>query len=516
MTNHDLEIIMKLRDEVSKKLQGIEGGIRRFGNAAKELGGKMRLFGREISQVGNYVAMAGASITGPLLLAFKNAEKYSLPVAKQIERMKNVTLQFQVSIANALVPVMEKFTNILGSLLKAWNNLGPAVQKQIVQGAFMTGVFLTIAGVVAILGGKLLILGGTILKLIGQFLTMEVTAILPFVAITAAVAGLIYLMLRFKGVADTIISTLEILFNLFLNGIETIKLAITRLWALILSGVEKGYALLSKLPGPMKGIFEFMAESVRKFRGELDKIGDQSINNIVKNTEKMGNIFSTGEGSWSKGFDNLKNGITKTWDLLKNPPSVDIQQVAQAFNAIQAMGEGVARTLGSSFKNLFGEALHGQLRTAKDYVAEFGNAMLDVLSEVLAKMILINTIGAMFPGMIPFFHEGGMVYHKGGMIQPILAHSGLAPDEIPIIAQSGEAVLSRRGVANAGGPAAIRRLNSGQSPTGGVMINIQPAITIKAWDMSDITNHKEEIQGMIYEGIVKNGKLRSAITTYCR
>lgn len=513
MTNHDLEIIMKLKDEVSKKLQGIEGGIRRFGNAAKELGGKMRLFGREISQVGNYIAMAGASITGPLLLAFKNAEKYSLPVAKQIERMKNVTLQFQVSIANALVPVMEKFTNILGNLLKAWNNLGPVVQKQIVQGVFMTGVFLSIAGVATILGGKLLILGGTILKLIGQFLTMEVTAILPFVAITAAVAGLIYLMLRFKGVADVIISTLEILFNFFLNGLEAVRLAFVRLWAFILSGVEKAYTLLSKLPGPMKGTFEFMAESVRKFRGELDKIGDQSINNIVKNTEKMGNIFSTGEGSWSKGFDNLKNGIAKTWDLLKNPPSVDIQQVAQAFNALESTGEGVARSVGSSFKNLFGNVFHRQLKSARDYFTDFGNSMLDVLSEVLARMILINTIGAIFPKMIPFFHKGGMVYHKGGMIKPIYAHSGLAPDEIPIIAQSGEAVLSRRGVANVGGSAAIHRLNNGQSSAGGVTININTSI--KAWDMSDITNHKKEIQAIICEGINNNTPLRQVIKARC-
>lgn len=35
MTNRELEIIMKLKDEVSQKLKGIEGNLYKFANAAK-------------------------------------------------------------------------------------------------------------------------------------------------------------------------------------------------------------------------------------------------------------------------------------------------------------------------------------------------------------------------------------------------------------------------------------------------------------------------------------------------
>lgn len=61
----------------------------------------------------------------------------------------------------------------------------------------------------------------------------------------------------------------------------------------------------------------------------------------------------------------------------------------------------------------------------------------------------------------------GDVMHAGGTIQR--AHSGtfvrprLSADEVPIIAQTGEGILSRRGMAALGGDAILNRLNAGAS-----------------------------------------------------
>tara|TARA_R110000824_G_scaffold176239_1_gene355116 strand:+ start:8394 stop:10394 length:2001 start_codon:yes stop_codon:yes gene_type:complete len=52
-------------------------------------------------------------------------------------------------------------------------------------------------------------------------------------------------------------------------------------------------------------------------------------------------------------------------------------------------------------------------------------------------------------------------FHRGGMI---------SPDEVSITAQKGEAVLSRSGVAAAGGESGVNSLNSGAAGGGGVMI----------------------------------------------
>jgi len=77
-------------------------------------------------------------------------------------------------------------------------------------------------------------------------------------------------------------------------------------------------------------------------------------------------------------------------------------------------------------------------------------------------------------------------FHDGGMIGAYKAHQGmfvsprLAPDEVPIIAQAGEAVLNRQATANAGGEAGINAMNNGGS--GGVTINniLQPKHLLSA------------------------------------
>ncbi len=60
------------------------------------------------------------------------------------------------------------------------------------------------------------------------------------------------------------------------------------------------------------------------------------------------------------------------------------------------------------------------------------------------------------------FHDGGMIY----------AHDGLAVDEVPIIAQTGEGILSRRGMAALGGSGQLKALNRGQSVGGGGEITV--------------------------------------------
>jgi hypothetical protein len=60
-------------------------------------------------------------------------------------------------------------------------------------------------------------------------------------------------------------------------------------------------------------------------------------------------------------------------------------------------------------------------------------------------------------------------FHTGGVVLPFKiprAHAGLAVDERMIIAQTGEGILSRRGMA------ALSRLNSGQADGGGINISI--------------------------------------------
>lgn len=494
-TNRELEIIMKLKDEISKKLQGIEGGLRKFSNSARDLGQTMRSTGKEISQMGSVITLLGASITGPMMLAFKNAEQYSASVSTQIQRMKGATLQFQISVANALVPVMEKFTNILGNLLNAWNNLGPVVQQQIVQGAFMVGTFLTIAGGAIWLIGKLTALTGTVINLGGKFLGLMLANI-PLTIIIISVTILIALMFKFKAVADVVMSTLEVLFLFFMNGIEAIRLVFSRAIAFILGGLEKLYTVLGKIPGPMGKMYQSIAAGVKTAREELDKFGNQALPNIERNTKKIGQIFSTGEGDWSRGFDNLKEGISGAADWLGKLGNkfTDIKTVIYDWGmAVKDIVRNLAQGMETAMSDLFFNIITGKFDELGKILSDFGNQMLKMIVQVLMKMILINTVGQIGLGS---YGKLAQYFHSGGIVR---AHSGLAVDEVPIIAQTGERILSRSQNAE------YEKGGGKQAPT---------VVVIQAWDTQDIMRNRKAIEGVIINALKNNSGVRGAVKTY--
>jgi hypothetical protein len=105
-----------------------------------------------------------------------------------------------------------------------------------------------------------------------------------------------------------------------------------------------------------------------------------------------------------------------------------------------------------------------------------------------------------------------MVYHSGGEIFPIRAHTGLAVDEIPIIAQTGEGVLSRRGMAALGGPENLKFLNEGKSLRPGITINVNQVI--QARDAQDVWRNRKMLSNAIADDIYNNGKIRSVIRNY--
>jgi len=111
-------------------------------------------------------------------------------------------------------------------------------------------------------------------------------------------------------------------------------------------------------------------------------------------------------------------------------------------------------------------------------------------------------IGALF-GSLFKFHEGGAIY----------AHAGLAPDEVPIIAQTGEGVLSRRGMAAIGGSGNLCALNAGRSP-GGQVVNLNPVVVIQAWDSQDVYRNRKVLTAAIEADIMNNGRIRQAIKSY--
>jgi hypothetical protein len=317
MSNHELEIIMKLKDEVSRRIASIEGALQKFANQVKETGVHIKQFGRDLSQVGNTISFLGAAITGPLILAFKSAAKYSADVQKETNNLQATFNTFQVSIAQALVPVIQQLNTILGNLLRMWESLGPAQQQMIVQAVFMGGMFLIIGGIVTSLTGKLISMTGSIFKIISAIMTFALAN--PVLAgIAIAIGILIFIFLKFEGVATKTLNAIEIAVRMVQIGFLKLVEGIT--WALdkIVLGLQKFYEILGKLPGGIGGIYRAAATECEKFRGTLSNVMQGAELDINKSTEKMAQALG-GEGELAKGFEDLKSKISGVFSGLQQP-----------------------------------------------------------------------------------------------------------------------------------------------------------------------------------------------------
>lgn len=568
MSSHQLEIIMKLKDELSKRLTGIEGNLLRFSNRVKEMGTSLRAAGKMISQVGSTLALFGGIITGPLVLAFREADKYSGVVHNQLEKLKNLTATFQVQIATALVPIMEKLINILGSLFNAWNSLGPATQQMIIQGAALAGVLLTVGGGIAILVGKLISLGGIILTAAGCFGAF-MAANLPLLLLVGSVLVLMQAMGELKNVGTHVCNAIQLALLSLVNGFETLKISIAKGLAFILGAAEKVLGWAAKAPGPWKKTFQSMAEGTDEVRKNLDSLANDGMANVVKNSQTMGRILTTGKGSLAEGFENVKDKVSGLWAKLKNPPPFNIKPITERLISLEEISRRVFQSMEQNLSDFFYNSFTEKTFKIQDFFRQMGQNILRIWTDLLAKMLskwiqsmitmqsfgggssgsgflgtLASIVGTIFGGPIGGA-VGGIIggvggsmvntgaqsiaghsfttawspYHTGGPIlnRLVRAHNGLAIDEVPIIAKRGEYMLSERGVAAAGGVGNLNRINRGEPVNGGMTINVSFPITAVDTQTGAefLHRHAQEIAGIVAEKIRKNSGLRSTITNYC-
>jgi hypothetical protein len=194
-------------------------------------------------------------------------------------------------------------------------------------------------------------------------------------------------------------------------------------------------------------------------------------------------------------------------------------KTSQEFAFIDELARSTARNMQTSFSNFFFKAFTGQLRSARELFAEFGRMMLQTISQLIARLLVIKMFKTMGFGGLLGFHQGGVIEkkHFGGLVEPIRAHSGtyLAPDEVPIVAQTGEGILSRRGMTTLGRDN-LDRLNRGQVSIGGErnrnnIVNYYIyAVDTKSF-IQLLYQNKASIHGIVGEGISSNGPLRSIV-----
>ena len=551
MTNKELSIILRLRDEASKRLEGVRGSLQRFANAWKK----------------NWLAIT-AAITASIMALRKAWELMEL--GAKVEQQKQAFQNLASSLGVSSEQIIKDLRKMSGETLSTAEIMGKASQAMILgidptklakmmeisrasARAFGKDVGFMFESIAIGVGrqSKLILDNLGIIvsagdayekyaKSIGKS-TKELTEMerkQAFLNATLEAGDRILqqidtstmtnlekmqkLKAQWEDFAVTIgqalwhvLGFLQGFINQLVAGLFQLLEVATMVFQKMLVPLIKLYELLGKLPGKVGEAYRQAGESVKKLSSDMETnrkaFEMASIESAKVAMEQYDLVFAKVKETGENTAKVLKNVTEQVGESAK--------EAAKQFNAMEEFAKQSARNMQNAFSDFFFKAFTGELRTLNEVFVNFGRAVLQMISNILAKLLLIKLFTTMAGASgtifgVPvgsLFHQGGLVRkHRGGLIR---AHNGLAPDEVPIIAQTGEGILSRQGMRALGGPDSLRTLNRGEETgAGGVTININQVI--QAWDAQDVWRNRKALSNAIADDIYNNGKIRSVIRSY--
>lgn len=166
-------------------------------------------------------------------------------------------------------------------------------------------------------------------------------------------------------------------------------------------------------------------------------------------------------------------------------------EYAKQMEEVKTKTEEVMDIISSSISSNLSDAIVGIKSFSeawKNIWTSMASYLIDnVIKKIVQELLKLKAIqsGIKFVSKFLGFHDGGQVMHAGGIIR---AHNGLAVDEVPIIAQKGEGILSRKGMSALGGVGSLNALNSGKGVGGQNTINIyiQKADMVSTQKIDDV------------------------------
>jgi uncharacterized protein (UPF0335 family) len=490
-------IHLKLLDEFSANMQKFQSNLQKVAQRGMEVGRTMKQVGREISILGQTMMWTGTAMTAPLILAFKSAEKYSVDVARQTEKLNAVFIGLRTTVAESMLPTVKIFTDLLGKIYLAFKNVSPATRETIVNFILLNGAFLLIGGTLLMVIGRFVRILGILIDLPARFLSWAAFHPILF-AIAAGLMVVIGAMELFAGKTVSTLGKAQL-------AIDMIRIGYDKLTVAILNVLKWNSYLLGQF------------DLAHWFKGQITAIETE----IKKLQTDMQKVFETGKAT---GFLSNIEDIKKAFaDIQKNLPSLNWDALIQYYKDMKLKIEtevktladvmndtmkNVATQMASSLGNFFGNVLAGQIDDAKQMFADFGNAVLNIIGQVMAQLLISETLGRIWPAA---FNILGLKFHQGGVVK---AHSGLATDEVPVIAQAGEGIISRRGM-SALGRDNFSRLNRGEGAGSNQMVIHYYIMAADARSFVDLLyQNKASIHGIVQSAMTTNSPLRGTMKKY--
>ncbi|MEI8350097.1 MAG: hypothetical protein WCI77_08075 [Candidatus Omnitrophota bacterium] len=318
MTNNQLEIILKLRDEVSKHVERMAQEIK---NDLDGIGDSFVKVGNQISKMGRNLAMIGASITGPLALAFKTTADCSLEANAALTKLQDSFTSFQVTIGTALIPVIDKISNAVAGLAQWFSNLDPKVRDTIIQVALVSGIFLTLGGALTHVIGKIIATVGAI---------MQFGAAHPYIlAITAALVIMIKYWDQLRNVAIPVLNGIEI-------GLRIVATGFYNLVSFMAGSIEKVLNILQAIFGWLGKVSEKIG---REFSDDM-KNAAKSIGNVKEDLDILRTSFDATANEMAEGAVKIAEGGTGAISSFVDESITNINKLGEALNGIKDVDIG--------------------------------------------------------------------------------------------------------------------------------------------------------------------------------
>ena len=551
MSNKQLSIILKLRDEATKRLEGVRGSLQRFANSWKK----------------NWLAIT-AAVTASIMALHKAWELMEL--GAKAEQQKQAFKNLAASLGRSADKIIEDLRRMSGETMSTSHIMEKASQAMILGidptklakmmeisrasarafGKDVGFMFESIAvgvgrqsklildnlGIIVSAGDAYEKYAKTLGKSAKELTEMERKQAFLNATLEAGerilqqidtstmtnLEKMQKLKAGWQDLAEKIGQSLWLVLgfiqgfmNQIISGFFTLLEVANTVFQKMLVPLIKFYEILGKLPGHMGETYRQAAESVKK------------LSNSIEQNKKVFELAATESAKvameqYDLVFAKVKDTGDKTTEVLKQVAKQvgeSAKDTAQQFNAMEEFAKQSARNMQDAFAQFFFKAFTGELRNVKEIFADFGRAVLQMIANIIAKLLLIKLFTAMAgPGGSIFGVPVGSLFHEGGMVgrqrrRVIKAHQGLAPDEVPIVAQTGEGVLSRRGMSALGGPESLKALNRGEEVKGGgVTINVNQVV--QSWDAQDVWRNRKMLSEAIADDIYNNGKIRSVIRSY--
>lgn len=481
-STQDINIRLSLVDKVSKDLSKVTVNFNEFGKS-------MDRVGKQISQVGMKMTYLGGAITGAFALSMKQAMEFSPAVNKTMLEIGNSFNQLNITIAQSVLPIFQMLSNALSNVVAWFKALDPQLRENILKWTLITGVVLTF-------GGVFVKVAGTVISLVGKIIAGINPWVLALMAVSWAVVEIITHWDNVRAYVMPIIHGVQIAVDMLAIGFNKVALA-----------AAHSAAFMAAALGNVNVATKFEEQAIA-LEGiirdlEADMTRAMSGNGLAEATDRLATDLPTKiKTMWDSILGSFKTGTESARTELFNFGTF-------AQNTMTQIGAAMSNSLGT----VFFDVVKGKIASVQDAFASFGDAILQILTQALAKLILFQTVGM---ALAPTLGFNMFAFHQGGQVKR--AHSGsmLSSDEVPIIAQAGEGIISRKGM-NALGKGNFDSINRGDLRGGGSQtVNYYIMATDPQSFQQQLKTNKAVIHAVVEDNIRSNGSIRKSIQGYAR